>query len=372
VTKRLSILALNWRDLRHPDAGGAEINISRQARHWVQQGHQVTLICADPGRTFAPTRDEVIDGIRVLRMGNRFSVYLLALLYYWRHVTMFDCIVDVSNGIPFFAPLLAHAPGLLLVHHVHGKQWFIEMPHPLSDLGWFLERKVVPAVYRRWPVIAVSPTTRDALLELGFAPSQVTVVYNGVDLPAELPKRRHDGVPRNAYVGRLKRYKRLELLIRAVAELRHKYPTIHLDIAGDGDAKDDIEALVNELSLQDHVTLYGYVDEKTKAEILARADVFATPSTQEGWGLSVIEANAFGCPAVAFNVPGLSVAVRDGETGLLANSEAAFTAALGKILGDAETRSCLSAGALAWAAMFRWENTAASTLQVMTDTWNLP
>ena len=324
MSKSLSILALNWRDLCNPEAGGAEVNIFRQARHWVEQGHKVTLLCADPGRRYAPQRNEVIDGIMVRRMGNKFSVYLLALIYYWRHITSFDIIIDVSNGIPFFSPLLARTPGILLVHHVHGKQWFTEFPRPIADLGWFLERKVVRLVYRGWPVIAVSPTTRDALLALGFPPSQVSVVYNGVDMPAEVPVANPDGKPRIAYVGRMKQYKRLNLLVVAVAGLRRRFPDIHLDLAGDGDALPEIKALIEQLKLQDHVSIHGYVDARKKAEILSAATVFATPSAQEGWGLSVIEANAFGCPAVAFDVPGLSVAIRDGETGLLASDEAAF------------------------------------------------
>ena len=353
MSKTLSILALNWRCLRNPEAGGAEVNIFRQARHWVEQGHKVTVLCADPGRRYAPQRDEVVDGITVRRMGNRFSVYLLALLYYWRRIASFDCIIDVSNGIPFFSPLLARSPGILLVHHVHGKQWYTEFPRLIASFGWFLERKLVPIVYRQWPVIAVSPTTRDALLKIGFAPSQVSVVYNGVDFPDDVPLANPDGKPRIAYVGRIKHYKRLDLLVSAVAGLRRRFPDIHLDLAGDGDALPEIEALIEQLALREHVSVHGYVDERKKAEILSAATVFATPSAQEGWGLSVIEANAFGCPVVAFDVPGLSVAVRDGETGILASDEEGFEAALALILSDTETRSRLSKAARAWAANFK-------------------
>ena len=168
MTSPLRILALNWRGHRHPQAGGAEINLFQQARRWVKQGHTVTIVCADPGGQYAAGRVEVVDGITVRRMGNRTTVYLLALLFYWRHRESFDCIIDIANGIPFFTPLLATVRGVLLVHHVHGMQWFIEFPYPIAAFGWFLESKVVPRIYRHWPVIAVSQTTRQALLELGF------------------------------------------------------------------------------------------------------------------------------------------------------------------------------------------------------------
>ncbi len=361
---RLRILALNWRGYRDPQAGGSEVNIFQQARRWAGQGHEVTVVCADPGREYAEAPVERADGITVRYMGNRVTVYLSALLFYWRHRRSFDCIVDVANGIPFFTPLLARVPGVLLVHHVHCKQWFTEFPYPLAAVGWFLESKVVPRVYRRWPVIAVSPTTRDALLKLGFGAPQVSVVYNGIDLPVAAPAVQPDGKHRIAYVGRIKRYKRLDRLVMAVAQLRREVPDIHLDLAGDGDARAEIEALVQRMHLEDCVSIHGRVDERKKAEILASATVFATPSLQEGWGLSVIEANAFGCPAVAFDVPGLSVAIRDGETGLLAGDEEAFKEALATILNDPSTRSRLSEGARAWAAAFDWESTAMETLRV--------
>jgi len=77
----LRILALNWRGLSHPQAGGSEVNIFHQARRWVKQGHTVTIICADPGREYAPVQEEVFEGITVRCMGNRVTVDLLVLLF---------------------------------------------------------------------------------------------------------------------------------------------------------------------------------------------------------------------------------------------------------------------------------------------------
>ena len=153
----------------------------------------------------------------------------------------------------------------------------------------------------------------------------------------------------------------------AVADLRYMIPDIHLDLAGDGDARKEIEQLVQQLDLQDHISIHGWVDENKKAEILWQATVFATPSEQEGWGLSVLEANAFGCPAVAFDVPGLSVAIRHNETGLLACDGERFREALATILCDPSVRSRLSKGALAWAAEFDWEACASETLRVVAN-----
>lgn len=370
ATSSLRILALNWRCLRHPDAGGAEVNLFEQARRWACAGNQVTILCADPGRDRAPDRDEVQGGVRIRRMGGRFSIYLFAALYLLRHGKDFDRILDVANGIPFFAPLFTKRPVTLLVHHVCGRQWSTELPFPAAALGHFLEQQCMPLVYRYRPVVAVSPTTREALTTMGLPPENIRVIYNGMAAPVDSAVDAPDSPSRPGargvvYVGRLKRYKRLDRLVRTVARLREEFPDVHLHIAGDGDARPEIEALVRRLDLGESVTLYGSVDEATKAGLLRRATVFATPSMHEGWGLTVIEANCHGCPAVAYDVPGLRAAIRHGETGLLARDDDAFCDAIAHFLREDVDRAQYVANARSWAAQFSWDSCATQTLDVL-------
>jgi glycosyltransferase involved in cell wall biosynthesis len=362
----IRILALNWRCVRHPQAGGAEINLFEQARRWVADGHEVTIFSADPGRARAPKRDEVIDGIVIRRRGGRFTVYFWACWFLLRHDRSFDRILDVGNGIPFFAPLFTSKPVVLLIHHVHDRQWFSEFPYPFAWIGWFLERWAIPRIYRRAPVIAVSPTTRDALVAMGIDPSRIRVVYNGIVMPTMTSTDRVVN-HRIAYVGRIKRYKRLDRLVFALIALREEFPDIHLDIAGDGDARTELESLVKRMNVSEHVTIHGYVDERAKAEILQSASVFATPSMQEGWGLSVIEANSFGCPAVAYNVSGLRVSILDGKTGLLAEDDQGFRESIATLLRDADFRDHLGTAAIDWARGFSWEQCAHQTLAIMNE-----
>lgn len=367
AARPLQILALNWRCSRHPEAGGAELNLFEQARRWRRLGHEVTVLAARPGDSLPAT--EVIDGIVVRRMGGRFSVYLHVAWYLIRHGHRYDRVLDISNGIPFFAPLFTMTPATLLVHHVHDRQWFTELPRAVAAIGWALERYLVPIVYRWRKTIAVSPTTRDALIATGFRPGSVEIVYNGVTVPYGPARstRAWPGRPIVAYVGRIKRYKRLDLLISAFANLRAELPTARLEIAGDGDDRPAIERLVQKLGLSSSVTIHGFVDEARKAELLAEASVFATPSSQEGWGLSVIEANVYGLPAVAFDVPGLRSAIVDGETGILAEDQAAFTAALSRILSDDSLRRRMSEAAVLWSSRFDWDVAANATLDLLTD-----
>jgi glycosyltransferase involved in cell wall biosynthesis len=362
---RLRILALNWRCTQHPQAGGSEVNLFEQAHLWVEEGHNVTVVTADPGREYVPSQHEIIDGIEVRRMGGRLTVYLFAAWFLIRHGHEYDCVLDIANGVPFFAPLFCPTPVTLLVHHVHDRQWFEEFPYPVAMVGRAVERWLMPLVYHGRPVIGVSPTTREALIELGFSPSQIYVVYNGVHLPLAWERRAEPRRHTVAYVGRIKHYKRIDRLVRTVADLRDEFPDIHLDIAGDGDGRADVEALIQQLDLADCVTVYGPVDEQEKAEILSRATVFATASTQEGWGISVLEANAYGCPAVAYDVPGLSVAIRHGTTGLLASDDDGFEEALALIMHDGALRARLGKAARQWASMFDWRSAAEATLKVL-------
>jgi glycosyltransferase involved in cell wall biosynthesis len=341
------------------------MNLFEQAERWVKAGNEVTVFCSDPGREHAPNRDELVDGIRVLRRGGRFTVYLYAAVFLLLSSWKFDRVLDVANGIPFFAPLFSKRPVVLLVHHVHDRQWFAEFPIPLAAVGWFLERRVVPLMYRRRPVIAVSPTTRDALAKTGVPRSYIQVVYNGIRQPEQSGEAVHPAEQRIAYVGRIKRYKRLDRLVRMIPKLCDEFPNVHLDIAGSGDAEPEVKALIDELGMQGRVTVHGFVDEQKKAMILGRAAVFATPSMHEGWGLSVIEANGHGCPAVAYDVPGLRVAIQHTKTGLLAADDDAFRRALSLFLGDAQARRRYSEAALDWAARFTWDSCATETLEIL-------
>jgi len=367
----LRILALNWRCLCHEQAGGAEVNLFEQARRWAEQGHSVTVVCASSGGSNAPCTG-CASGLDVRHMGGRFGVYLLAAIFLLRHGKKYDRILDVANGIPFFAPLFTRTPVTLMVHHVHAEQWFVELSYPLAMIGWWLEKHAVRRLYARNNIVTVSPATRDGLLSLGFPPEQIRVIYNGVTLPEAPPVAIERHTQHIAYVGRIKRYKRLDRLVHTVDRLRHEFGELHLDIAGDGDARPAIEEQVQREGLQQHVTIHGYVDDSKKAEILSSASVFATPSMHEGWGISVLEANAFGCPAVAYDVPGLNAAIRHGETGLLAGDDDDFEAALARLLRDQQLRERYSAEARRWAQHFTWDTAAFQTLEVLNASAGFP
>jgi glycosyltransferase involved in cell wall biosynthesis len=164
-----------------------------------------------------------------------------------------------------------------------------------------------------------------------------------------------------AYVGRLERYKKVDVVLRAAARLVERFPELQIDIIGRGSDRARLERVAAEVGLADRTHFAGFVSDDERDRLLAAARVCVCPSAKEGWGLSVIESNALGTPNVATDAPGLRDSVRDGETGFLVpeGDVEAFAARMGSLLGDDTLAERMSAAAIAWSRDFDWDRTAA-------------
>jgi glycosyltransferase involved in cell wall biosynthesis len=361
VHDRLRILILNWRDPKHPQSGGAETYLFEQARRWVKSGHYVEWLTAG-FRNGAPR--DVLEGIRIRRVGNAMTVYAALPWAYLREFRdRFDVVLDASNGIPFFSPLFSMKPKICIVHHVHREVFRKHLPAWLAYPLIWCEEKLVPLLYRNVRFVAVSDDTRDEMTRLGIGGPSIGLVRNGVD--GELVPGTKSATPVVAYLGRLKAYKRVDLLVEAFARVREQLPDATLRIAGTGDARPALEECVRRLGLERSVAFEGFVDEDRKRALLQEAWVLVTPSEMEGWGISVIEANACATPAVAFAVPGLREAIVDGVSGLLVPEGGDLAAAIALVLGNASLRERLERGAVERARAFSWEISANEMLAEM-------
>lgn len=365
-----SVAFLNWRDLTHPEGGGSEQYVERIAAGLAARGHEVTVFCADHGG--AP-RDETRDGVRYVRRGGRTTVYLRAALALRSgRLGRPDVVVDVQNGVPFCTPLVTRRPVVNVVHHVHREQWPVVFGPVAARVGWWLESRLAPTVYRRTPYVVVSDVTRREVLELGVRADAVQVVHNGTDPALETGTPR-DAAPTVAVLGRLVPHKRVELALQAVAELRHELPGLRLLVAGRGWWEQELRTAARDLGVEDDVEFLGFVDERTKHAVLGRSWVLAQPSIKEGWGLSVVEAAAHGTPAVAFaDAGGVADSVRDGESGLLVHSAEDFTATLRRLLTDEELRARLGQGARAHAADYTWDGAVDSFAELVARLARVP
>lgn len=359
-----AVVICNWRDLQHPEAGGSERNVEAVARILAADGHPVTILCA---KVAGRPADETRDGVRYLRAGGRFGVYLCAAWALLCGQVRPDVVVDVQNGLPWLSRLVTRKPVVVLLHHVHREQWQIIFGK-LGSLGWLIESRVAPWVYRRSRYVTVSECTRTELAGQGIDPARVTVAYNGT--PEPVPSEAARSVtPRVVVLGRLVPHKRVEIVIRAAAALRDRFPDLQVDVVGQGWWADELAALARRLGVENIVTFHGFVDEQAKAGLLARAWVGALPSVKEGWGLSVVEAGSHGTPSVAFSrAGGLAESILDGQTGVLVEGdEDAYIAALADLLADRERCAVLGRHARAYASEFTWDVTASTFARVLVE-----
>jgi len=367
VPGRGGVLILNWRDTTNPAGGGSELYVEQVAAGLAAQGRPVTLFCAaHPG---APASEEV-GGVRIVRRGSPLTVYALA---FWLHLTGrlgdHEVVVDVQNGVPFLSPLWCRRPVVVLVHHVHREQWRVVLPATLARIGWWVESRLAPRLYRRAGYVTVSEATRRELVGLGVRPEAIRVVHNGMAAPpgAGRPVRRTP-YPSICVLGRLVPHKRVELALAAAADLRAHLPGLKVRVVGQGYWAPRLREAVARHGLEDAVELLGWLDEAAKHEVLASSWVLAMPSLKEGWGLAVLEAAAHGTPAVGFRTAaGLCESVEHGATGLLAGDQDEFVRQLAWVLLNRALRERLGDAARARATRFTWPQTVAAFADALDD-----
>lgn len=360
----MRILILNWRDPSHPWAGGAEVFLYELAKRWIAADHQITWYSS---RHSSQDRFEQKSGFRFIRAGGFFSVFLTAPLYYLAHLAgHFDVILDSANGIPFFTPLYSSTPRIALVHHVHNQVFFYELPRGLAHIANLLEQYAAPFIYRNTRFITVSESSRQALVDIGVPEAQISLIYNGVDCERYRPGRKSE-TPFMVYLGRLRYYKSVDTAIRALPLLTGSFPGLRFGIAGSGPAEADLRSLARELGVTDRVQFYGYVSEDEKVSLLQQAHVVVNPSLKEGWGLTVLEANACGTPVVGANVPGLRDSICHRQTGYLVpyGDHASMAEAITQLLGNTKKRQEMEERALEWGRRFSWDVSAAKCLRIL-------
>lgn len=359
----MKLLVINWQDRTNPQSGGAEIHLHEVFGRLAARGHRVSLLVSGfPG---APTQ-EVVDGMEVHRVGGRHTFNVVAPGYYRRNLAAerFDVVVEDLNKVPVFAPLWVRRPLVVLVHHLFGTTAFREASVPFAAATWLLERPI-PWFYRDVPAEAVSESTADDLVARGLHRDRIRVIHNGVDVEffSPDPAVGRTEEPTFLYLGRLKRYKRIDLAVEAVARLAHAGTPARLVVAGKGDEEPRLRALAERRGIGDRVVFEGFVTEARKRELLRRAWATVLPSPKEGWGITNVEAAACGTPAVASDAPGLRESVVHERTGLLVphGDVAALADALGSLARDRARVEALGRGALEFAADFTWERAADRT-----------
>ncbi len=345
----MNILWFNWRDIRNPEAGGAEIYTHEIAKRLAEKGYSITLFTSK----FRGCRDEdIIDGVRIVRDGGKYTIYQKAKDFYKRNGNSFDLVIDEINTKPFHTPkFVDNCKIVALIHQLAREFWFYETPFPVNLIGYYILEKRWLKNYVNIPTITVSNSTKEDLKSLGFR--KIFIVHNGLNVKPvdEIPKKAEK--PTIIFVGRMKKAKKPQDVIKAFEIVKKEIKDARLWMVGDGYLRRKLESKVWD------VKFFGYVDKRTKDELVKKAWVIAVSGVREGWGQVVTDANALGTPAVGYNIPGLRDSIKHGYNGFLVdNNPEALADAIIEILSDDKLREKLSRNAIRWAKRFSWDRSA--------------
>jgi glycosyltransferase involved in cell wall biosynthesis len=279
-----------------------------------------------------------------------------------------DLVIEDINKIPCFTPWWTQAKVGVIVPHLFGATAFREAPLPIALAVVTLEA-LIPAVYRRSRFVAISESTQDDLARRGIARERVAVVHCGLDHASYRPDAavKRSAAPTVLYIGRVRRYKGVDWVMRAWPGVLARVPGARLVIVGDGPNLSALRRTAERMGLAPSVEFTGFVPLAEKVRRLRESWALVQPSPKEGWGLTVVEAGACGTPVVAADSPGLRDSVRDGETGLLVpwGEDARLADALVRVLADAALRERLGAAGIAWAQRFQWPDCARRSLDAL-------
>ncbi|GAC1517122.1 MAG: glycosyltransferase family 4 protein [Acidimicrobiales bacterium] len=357
--ERIHILA--WRDLLDDEAGGSEVHAARVAAAWADAGLDVTMrtssAAGHPAYSFR-------DGYRVIRKSGRYAVFPRAALSGLLGRTgPRDGLVEVWNGMPFFSPLWARSPRVVVLHHVHAEMWrMVIKPAALARVGELIEFRIAPPVYRRSRIITLSESSREEIVDLlGMRPDRIDVIPPGVDDKFS-PGVVRSPAPLVVAVGRLVPVKRFDRLVDSLVALRRSHPTLEAVIVGEGYERPALEARIRAAGPGGWLRLPGRLSDDELIDLYRRAWVLASASAREGWGMTITEAGACGTPAVVTDIAGHRDAIVDGVSGVVTDD---LEGELDRIVRDAGWRQTLGAGAEKRAAALRWDATARRTLEAL-------
>lgn len=362
----MKIAWLTHRDIRNPRAGGAEIAVHRLSLEQIAQGHEVEWFTS----RFLGAKDyEEIDGIKVHRVSSENLLNWYLLFFRRGEINQSDIVIESLCKVPFFWSADKGRKVMAYTTHLFGKAIFKETNPLVGGYVYFLE-KLIPLFYQKHFFAAISPSTKDDLVSRGIHPEKIAVAPCGITLEENVlsstPEKKSDS-PLLMYVGRLKKYKGLEFVLRALPRLAEKYPGIKLAILGDGDDRPRLENEIQTLGIQNQVHFEGFVSEEQKVRMLQKAWAMVYPSIKEGQGLSILEAAAFQTPTIASHSPGLRDFILDGKTGLLVEHDqpVLWQQAIEKMIESESLRQRTGAHAQEFCKQFSWKNSSETIMNLL-------
>lgn len=354
----MNITWFSWKDINHPEAGGAE-RVSEQLRQRLaKDGHTVTLITASYP---SAQKDEQSNGIRILRAGNRYTVYAHAKKLY-KSLPPQDLIVDEMNTIPFMSSFYrGPAKPILLTYQLARSVWFHQMPFPFSIIGFLIEPLYLRLIRKQYSlVLTESESTKNDLTKYGFNPDNIKVFRVGMEVerPKNLDIKKTPGSL--IFLGALRPMKQPIDAIKAFELARDVNAQLTLTVIGNdvGAYAAKVMAYAQQSRHTSAIQMLGRVDEDKKTTLLRNAELILVTSVKEGWGLIVTEANSQGTPAVVYDTDGLRDSVLANKTGRIVHNgdSQAMANAILELLEDNDSYSQLRLNAIEHSKQFTYEN----------------
>jgi len=274
--------------------------------------------------------------------------------------------LDVFFAPAYTAPLLLSCPTVVTVHdlsYMAHPEWF-----PIRE-GW-RRRLVTRAVVRRArAVLTDSAFSQSEVMRLTRAPAErVHVIYLGAGIggpPPDVDRRE----PVVLFVGSMFNRRRIPDLVRAFARLAAHDPAVRLDIVGEDRTwpAQHVSALVEDLGLDSRVTLHSWVDDEALRALYQRASVFAFLSEYEGFGLTPLEALAYGVPIVVLDTAVAREIYGDAAAYVAPGDLDATAAAMAEMIAGGPARQQQLSAAVGTLARYSWRDAAVRTLAVLTS-----
>lgn len=369
----MNILILSWRAPRHPNAGGAEVSTYEHAKGWVKDGHQVIWFTS---AFVGGKQEEMMEGVRIIRQGRQIlGVQWEAFKWcLFSNHPKFDLVVDQFHGIPFFTPIYVRSKKLAFIHEVTKEVWRLNpWQWPFNKIAAFIGEIFEPVVFRLYkkiPFMTVSNSTKEDLISWRIPREHISIIYNGVNIPnlKKIPTKRGKIL---IFLGALSKDKGIEDGLKVFQlidqTLRDKW---HFWVVGAADPRylKFLRLRAQRLGISNKVKFWGFVNEKKKFDLLAKAYLAINPSIREGWSLVVIEAASVGTPTIGYNVPGLRDSIIDNKTGLLSEPKPEELAK--KIINVLEKDKLyrqFQIQCLMWSSKFTWKKSLISSTKLIKD-----
>jgi glycosyltransferase involved in cell wall biosynthesis len=353
--------------------GGAGLRLYYIGRGLVRRGWRVTWV---GGRSWDGPAEQRVDGMTILgigrfpdsrtRDGTRRSpasaLSFCAALAFARLPNDIDCIIlGQTPWLHYFVLRLRtlwRVPIVVDCWEIWGRFWREYYGRGVGTLGSLVERSVLHGADR---LVAISGMTFERVVATGVARGKIVLAPNGVDRDAVASAVPHASASDVVYLGRLVAHKNVDVLMRAMALVRRRYPGVRLVIIGDGPSAPQLADLRERLDLSANVRLLGAIQSHVEAmSHLKASKIFVQPSTSEGGGsAAVLEANACGLPVIAVRHPqGIDPAlIVEGSNGCWIGelSPERLSERIVGLLEDPQRLASLSAGARAAANDSDWE-----------------